>query len=207
MLGLHLLVQSGGSKLWRFRYRFSGKENMLALGSFPEVSLATARTKRDDAKNLLAVGIDPSAQRKLDKVAATVAAANTFGAITAEYLARLKEKGCSETTIAKNRWLLEDLAAPLKNRSISAITPAEILIILQKGRKDWKARECPPTARCHRTSISVRNRNTTRKGRSDVCASRGTLAAGRTAPSCYYRRGAARRVNDGGHVHYARHSS
>jgi len=87
--GLHLLVQPGGSKLWRFRYRFGGKENMLALGAFPEVSLAAARTKRDDARKLLSAGTDPSAQRKLDKVAAAVAAANTFGAIVAEYLTRL----------------------------------------------------------------------------------------------------------------------
>jgi Arm domain-containing DNA-binding protein len=51
--GLHLLVKPGGSKLWRFRYRYMGKENMLALGPFPEVSLGAARTKRDDAKKLL----------------------------------------------------------------------------------------------------------------------------------------------------------
>jgi integrase len=68
-------------------------------------------------------------------VAAAVAAANTFGAITTEYLNRLKQKGCSETTIEKNRWLLEDLAKALKNRPISAITPAEILIIMQKIEK------------------------------------------------------------------------
>jgi integrase len=133
--GLHLLVQPGGSKLWRFRYRYGGKENMLALGSFPEVSLAAARTRRDDAKKLLSNGTDPSAQRKLDKVSAAIAAANTFGAISAEYLERLKEKGCSEKTIEKNKWLLEDLAAPLKDRPISLITPAELLIILQKVEK------------------------------------------------------------------------
>ena len=111
---------------------------MLALGSFPEVSLAAARTKRDDAKKLLASGIDPSTQRKLDKIAAAVAAANTFGAIAAEYLVRLKEKNSAETTIIKNRWLLEDLAAPLKNRPISSISPAEILIILQKIEKSGR---------------------------------------------------------------------
>jgi integrase len=136
--GLRLHVQTSGSKLWRFRYRYMDKENMLALGSFPEVSLAAARTKRDDAKKLLASGIDPSTQRKLDKIAAAVAAANTFGAIAAEYLERLKEKNSAETTIIKNRWLLEDLAAPLKNRPISSISPAEILIILQKIEKSGR---------------------------------------------------------------------
>ena len=136
--GLQLHVQPSGSKLWRFRYRYLGKENMLALGAFPEVSLAAARTKRDDAKKLLAEGLDPSTQRKLDKIAAAVAAANTFGAISAEYLVQLKEKNSAEMTITKNRWLLEDLAAPLKNRPIASISPAEILIILHKIEKSGR---------------------------------------------------------------------
>jgi hypothetical protein len=82
--GLHLLVQPSGSKLWRFRYRFNGKENMLAFGSYPEVPLLDARTKRDDARKLLARGIDPSQQKKLDKIASTTAAENTFEAIARE---------------------------------------------------------------------------------------------------------------------------
>src|SRR5262245_7084700 len=61
--GLHLLVQPNGSKLWRFRYRFAGKENMLALGDFPTVSLADARIKRQEARKLLLDGVDP-AQKK-----------------------------------------------------------------------------------------------------------------------------------------------
>ena len=63
--GLHLFIQPNGSKLWRFRYRFAGKENMLALGSFPEVSLASARTKRDGARKLVAEdGKDPSPSKR-----------------------------------------------------------------------------------------------------------------------------------------------
>src|SRR5690242_7856317 len=83
--GLHLLVNTGGSKLWRLRYRFGGKQNMLSLGPFPEVSLATARSKRDDARKLLVQGIDPSQRRKLDKIAAVTAANNTFGVIVEEH--------------------------------------------------------------------------------------------------------------------------
>ena len=66
--GLHLLVRSSGGKLWRFRYRFAGRENMLALGSFPAVSLASARDRRDEAKKLIAAGTDPADKRKLDKL-------------------------------------------------------------------------------------------------------------------------------------------
>jgi integrase len=138
--GLHLLVQPSGSKLWRFRYRFGGKENMLSLGSFPIITLAAARSKRDEAKKLLAGGTDPSVKRKLDKIAAATSAQNTFGAVAAEYLANLEKNGCAEATLSKNRWLLSDLASPLSNRPIADIHPAEILTILkrieQSGRRE-----------------------------------------------------------------------
>jgi integrase len=133
--GLHLLVNTGGSKLWRLRYRFGGKQNMLSLGSFPEISLATARSKRDDARKLLAQGIDPSQQKKLDKIAAATAANNAFGAIVEEHLTALRETGKAAITIEKNRWLLCDLAAALSNRPIAEITPVEILPILKRVEK------------------------------------------------------------------------
>src|SRR6202030_926144 len=79
--GLHLLVKPGGSKLWRFRYRFADRENMLAFGAYPSVSLAEARSKREEARRLLADGKDPSVKKKLDKIAAATAAQNTFGAV------------------------------------------------------------------------------------------------------------------------------
>ena len=66
--GLHLFVQSGGSKLWRLKYRFLGKEKLLSFGPYPLVSLAEARTKREEAKKLLVGGIDPGVQKKLDKL-------------------------------------------------------------------------------------------------------------------------------------------
>ncbi|MCG5279476.1 tyrosine-type recombinase/integrase [Providencia rettgeri] len=62
--GLFLLVHPNGSKYWRFRYRFGGKEKMLAFGVYPDVSLANAREKRDEARKLVASGVDPSEKRK-----------------------------------------------------------------------------------------------------------------------------------------------
>ena len=88
--GLHLLVGSNGSKLWRFRYRFGGRQKFLSLGSFPEATLAEARLKRDDARRLIAQGTDPSAHRNNEKTAAQVAGQNTFGAVVTDYLAKLK---------------------------------------------------------------------------------------------------------------------
>jgi integrase len=136
--GLHLLIETSGSKLWRFRYRYAGKEKMLTFGSYPEVSLASARTKREEAKKLLAEGKDPSQKRKEDKLSAQFASANTFGAIAQEHIANLEANGSAEATIAKNRWLLEVLAAPLTKRPISEITPAELLDLLKKFEKAGK---------------------------------------------------------------------
>src|SRR3954471_163263 len=84
--GLHLLVNPNGSKLWRFRYQFGGREKMLSLGSFPEVSLASARDKRREARELVAEGQDPSQKKREDKLAAAAVSHNTFGAVAAEHL-------------------------------------------------------------------------------------------------------------------------
>jgi hypothetical protein len=119
--GLSLLVQPNGAKLWRFRYRYLGRENMLALGAFPAVSLADARRKRDEVKKLLSEGLDPSQQRRLEKLRA----------VAAEYLANMEAKKLSTRTLEKNRWLLQGLAAPLSNRPIADISPAELLDILK----------------------------------------------------------------------------
>ncbi len=66
--GMVLLVHPNGSKYWRLRYRFGGKEKMLAWGKYPEVSLADARARRDEARKLLANGVDPSENKKAVKV-------------------------------------------------------------------------------------------------------------------------------------------
>ena len=66
--GMVLLVHPSGSKYWRLRYRFSGKEKMLALGKYLEVSLADASARRDEARKLLANDVDPSESKKAVKV-------------------------------------------------------------------------------------------------------------------------------------------
>lgn len=142
--GLHLLVGPSGSKLWRFRYRYRGKENMLGLGPYPTVSLADAREKRDDARKLLAAGVDPSAKRRQDKLDETLAAANSFGVIADEVLANKQAMGASNSTLEKNRWLLKDLAAPLSDRPITEISAAEVLRLLKRievsGRRETARR-------------------------------------------------------------------
>jgi integrase len=136
--GLYLLVEPNGSKLWRFRYRCAGRENMLTFGPYPAVSLGDAREKRDAARKLLAAGTDPSAKRKQDKREAGIAAANTFGAIADEVLSNKEANEAAGSTMDKNRWLLKDLAAPLSDRPIAEITAAEILQLLKHIEKSGR---------------------------------------------------------------------
>jgi hypothetical protein len=130
-LGLHIQIQPTGSKLWHFRYQFMGKEKLLSLGQYPSVSLAEARSKRDDAKKLLADGIDPSVQKKLDSIDAHVKARMTFKEIADEYYDTLVDRGLADATLRKKRWHIEDLAKPLHNRPIDQITAAELLHLLK----------------------------------------------------------------------------
>ena len=66
--GLHLLVKPNGARLWRMKYRFLGKEQLLSFGAYPLFTLADARTKRDEAKRLIASGTDPSVKKKIDRL-------------------------------------------------------------------------------------------------------------------------------------------
>jgi len=136
--GLHLVVQTNGSKLWRLKYRFAGKEKLLSFGPYPVTTLADARRKRDEAKRLVANGADPSVQRRQDKIAAGVAARNTFGAVAAEVLANKEANDAANSTLDKNRWLLENLAAPLADRPIAEVTAAEILDLLKRIEKSGR---------------------------------------------------------------------
>jgi integrase len=136
--GLYLLVQPNGNKFWRFRYRYAGIEKMLALGPFPAVSIAEARVRRDAARKRLIEGVDPSVQKKLDRIAAETAARNTFGLVAEEFIENLEANGAAAATMAKNRWLLQDLAAPLANRPIAEITAAEILDLLKRIEKSGR---------------------------------------------------------------------
>ena len=133
-----MLVQPSGSKLWRLKYRFAGKEKLISFGSYPDVTLASAREKRNDAKKQLAFGRDPSAQRKLDRIVEEKAAQNTFGAVAAEHLDNMAANGLAETTLVKNRWMLQVLAAPLAHRPVAEIMPIEVLDVLKRIEKSGR---------------------------------------------------------------------
>jgi integrase len=128
--GLHLVVTPSGGKLWRLKYRHLGAEKLLSIGPYPTVSLAEARDRREEAKKQILALQDPAQAKKDAKRAVIEAAAQTFGLIAEEHLARLGGKGRAAVTVKKNRWLLFDIAAPLTDRPISQITTAEVLAVL-----------------------------------------------------------------------------
>lgn len=86
--GLYLLVNPTGAKLWRFKYRIGGKEKLLALGVYPDVTLKAARSARDEARDQIAQGIDPGAVRKAHKAAGAEQGANSLEAIAREWFGR-----------------------------------------------------------------------------------------------------------------------
>ena len=84
--GLYLLVTSQGSKHWRLRYRLAGKENVFAIGTYPVIGLQEAREDRTAAKKLIAKGIHPAHNRKLEKIRKSHEQANSFEAVAKEWL-------------------------------------------------------------------------------------------------------------------------
>jgi integrase len=142
--GLYIEVHPSGSKLWRVKYTHLGKDKRLALGRYPEVGLADARRKRDEARAKLRDGIDPLAERKREKLVAIYNAANTFGDVAKEYIDKMVAEGRADTTTTKANWLLEQLA-PLATRALADLKPIDVLAALKrieaKGKHET-ARRC-----------------------------------------------------------------
>jgi integrase len=129
--GLVLVVDPRGGRYWRYRYRFAGKEKQLSLGTYPDITLKRAREKLGDAREQLDKGIDPSAQRKLDKVAAA-ARGETFGSIADEYYAQhARARKLAGTTKVRDERILKKLKARLGDRPLTEIDTPEILATLR----------------------------------------------------------------------------
>lgn len=85
--GMYLLITPADSRYWRWKYRYADKEKLLALGVYPDVSLAQARKEHQKARELLASGVDPGDARKHAKAAARIAAANSFEVVARQWYA------------------------------------------------------------------------------------------------------------------------
>lgn len=130
--GLYLLVTPSGGRCWRMNYRHLGKQKTLTFGTWPDTSLADARERRDAARKVLARGDDPAEQIKLERIAATVAASNSFKVVADEWLTKAEKEGRSAVTMKKLRWLLDFINESIGKRPIAAISAQELLIMLRK---------------------------------------------------------------------------
>lgn len=142
--GLYLEVYPNGSKLWRYKYLFLGKDKRIALGSYPEVGLAAVRRKRDNIKLKLHEGVDPGAERKREKLLAIYKGANTFGDLAREYIDKMVAEGLAATTTTKAKWLLEQLD-PIAEQPIADLKPIDVLAALKRLEAKGKletARRC-----------------------------------------------------------------
>ncbi|GFE57744.1 integrase arm-type DNA-binding domain-containing protein [Geobacter sp. AOG1] len=130
--GLYLLVTTTGGKLWRCDYRHNGKRKTAAFGAYPAVSLTDARQRREDAKKLLANGVDPGEVKKAQKAATVAESENSFEVVAREWHSRQKTiwtEGHAERTMQR---LERDIFLTLGNRPIGEITPPELLAVLRR---------------------------------------------------------------------------
>lgn len=130
--GMYLLVSPSGGKLWRIKYRIGGKEKLLSLGTYPEVTLKDARERRDSARKLLANAVDPSDHRKAAKATAADRAANSFEVVAREWFAKhcaTLAANHSDRTLAR---LKRDIFPWIGARPVSEITAPELLAVVRR---------------------------------------------------------------------------
>ena len=131
--GLYILVTPAGGKLWKQSYRYARLQKTLSHGAYPGVGLAEARTRREAAKAQLRQGIDPGAVIKAEKQAKVAATANTFEAVSAEWMKKkMIGEGKAAPTLRRAEWLLKVLNASLGNKMLSEIEAPDLLDVLRR---------------------------------------------------------------------------
>ncbi|MGL2101982.1 tyrosine-type recombinase/integrase [Klebsiella pneumoniae] len=130
--GLYLLVNPNGSRYWRLKYRIAGKEKLLALGVYPDITLAEARQKRADAKKVLAAGGDPGQEKQEEKQAKEQAVANSFERLAMEWHSHKStswSEGYAEHLLM---YLKKDIFPFIGQKAITDISQVEMLNVLRK---------------------------------------------------------------------------
>ncbi|AOP43941.1 tyrosine-type recombinase/integrase [Edwardsiella piscicida] len=130
--GLYLLVNPNGTKYWRLKYRVSGKEKLLAVGVYPNVTLADARVRREDAKRVLAAGGDPGLEKQEEKRAKVMAVTNSFEKLAREWHEHKRptwSKGYADDIL---EYLRKDIFPYIGKRAITDIKPMDMLAVLRK---------------------------------------------------------------------------
>ncbi|CAI1953313.1 Putative prophage CPS-53 integrase [Serratia fonticola] len=133
--GMYLLVKPNGSKYWRLKYRFAGKEKMLSIGVYPDVSLADAREKRKEARKTLASGGDPGEVKKAEKLSQKLSIANTFEAIAREWHQHKADRWSLRYREEIIDTFEKDIFPHIGKRPIAEIKPMELLETLRRMEK------------------------------------------------------------------------
>jgi integrase len=175
--GLHLYITPAGSKLWRLKCRYGGREQLLSFGAYPAVSLADARQRREDAKRQLAEGKNPAIEKKRAALAARAAQGAAFAKVAEELIAKREREGLTAATAKNLRWYAS-LLTPIGGRPVGEVEAFELLAALQKieasGRHETAVNTRAFAGRVFRYAVA------TGRARHDVAADlRGALTAPR----------------------------
>jgi integrase len=133
--GMFLLITPAGGKLWRLKFRIDGREKLLAIGAYPDIGLGEARRRREEARELIALGKDPSREKQREKVRARIQAADTFGAICNEYCEKRRRdgaKGWAPATAIRSEYLLSLVVGSIGKLPIGEIEPADVLTAVRR---------------------------------------------------------------------------
>ncbi|EAB6596528.1 tyrosine-type recombinase/integrase [Salmonella enterica] len=130
--GLYLLVNPNGSRYWRMKYRYAGKEKLLSIGVYPDVTLAEARDKRTQAKRILAAGDDPSEVKQAEREAKNLAVNNSFELLALEWHEHKKPNWSSGYADDILEYLRKDIFPYIGKKAITDIKPMTMLSVLKK---------------------------------------------------------------------------
>ncbi|RQS69841.1 DUF4102 domain-containing protein [Burkholderia sp. Bp8963] len=133
--GLFLLITPAGQRYWRLKYRAAGKEKLLALGVYPDVTLAAARRKRDEAREKLAAGVDPGEAKKAEKRTARLSAENSFEAVAREWHAKYAPTWSDGHGARILRRLEVDAFPWIGGKPIAELAPPDVLDVLRRVEK------------------------------------------------------------------------
>jgi len=156
--GLHLFVTPSGGKLWRWKYRFNGAQKLMALGKYPEVSLAVARDRHAAGRRQLAAGSDPMAVRMAEKFANKASEASSFQTIAAEWMQHWKMDKSAQHIDATQRRLTANVLPHIGSRPIGEIEPPELVAMVKaieaRGVADLAKRALQTTGQIFRYAIA-----------------------------------------------------
>jgi integrase len=156
--GLFLWITPAGGKLWRWKYRYEGKEKLMSFGAYPAVSLAPARERFNEARKLLASGLDPMAQRKADKMAQLAMSNNSFQNIARQWHEHWQEGKSPRHVDYVKRRIESDILPCLGARPISEIEAPELVSMVKaieaRGARDIAKRALETTGQVFRFAIA-----------------------------------------------------